>query len=157
MKPTYKDRFLALVSEQDNASLDAIKWRAENREWLKKSQATALKILQTLKAKKMTQKDLAELMGISPQQVNKWAKGKENFTFETISKIEQALDVQLMQIGVNTTKEIKVEIEISYPQQIRKVHSSVGNYKETTHNEPKIIPFRTISNWNKEKVYGYYN
>lgn len=38
-------------------------------------------------------------MGVSRQQVSKIVKGKENFTFETIDKLEKALDVTLMTIN----------------------------------------------------------
>lgn len=43
----------------------------------------------------LTQKDLVERMQISPQIVNRWAKGQENFTLETIVKLEKALGIQL--------------------------------------------------------------
>lgn len=154
MKPTNKEKFLALVSDQDKRSLDAITWRAENQGWLKNAHAVALKILQTLKSKKMTQKGLAELMQVSPQQVNKWVKGKENFTFETISKIEAALGIELIQVGVKETQEIKVEIKFSFHQAIRAVHT-VGNYTHITHNEPKVIQLNQQGVWDKNKKYAY--
>lgn len=72
--------------------------RSENKPWKKRSQAVALKVLRTLRAKGISQKDLAEQIGVSAQQVNKWVKGNENFTFETISKLETALGVELMSI-----------------------------------------------------------
>ena len=46
----------------------------------------------------MTQAELAEKMGVSRQQVTKIVKGQENFTFETIGKLEKALGVKLMTI-----------------------------------------------------------
>lgn len=155
MTMTNKEKFLALVSDNDKRSLDAITWRAENQGWLKNAQAVALKILQTLKSKKMTQKGLAELMQVSPQQVNKWVKGKENFTFETISKIEAVLGIALIQIGVKETQEIKIEVTIHYQQTIRAIHSAKGNYRKTTQNESKVIPIRGNSVWDKEREYAY--
>jgi transcriptional regulator with XRE-family HTH domain len=65
---------------------------------LKKSQAIALKILRHIRANGISQKDLAERLNVAPQQVNRWVKGGENFTLETISKIENALDIQLINI-----------------------------------------------------------
>jgi hypothetical protein len=47
----------------------------------------------------MSQAVLAERMGVSRQQVTKIVKGQENFTFETIEKLENALNVTLMTIG----------------------------------------------------------
>ncbi len=95
---TNKEKFLALVSEQDSSVLEQIKWRRENRSWLNRSQAVALKVLRTLREKGLSQKDLAEKLSVSPQQVNKWVKGNENFTFETIAKLESALNIELMSI-----------------------------------------------------------
>jgi len=91
-----KEKFLNLVSETDNSVLEQIKWRRDNRLWIKRSQAIALMVLSILKERGMSQKELASKMGISPQQVNKWLKGNENFTFETISKIEEALQTELI-------------------------------------------------------------
>jgi transcriptional regulator with XRE-family HTH domain len=155
MKLTNKEKFFALVSEQDKKSLDAMTWRAENRGWLKNAQAVALKMLQALKSKKMTQKGLAELMEVSPQQVNKWVKGKENFTFETISKIEAVLGITLIEIGVKEAQEIKVEVTIHFQQTIRAIHSTKGNYIKTTQNESKVIPIHGNSVWDKDREYAY--
>jgi len=67
----------------------------ENREWLNKSAATAVKVLEALKQQNLSQKDLAERMAISPQQINKIVKGQENLTLETISKLEIVLGIQI--------------------------------------------------------------
>jgi transcriptional regulator with XRE-family HTH domain len=65
----------------------------ENYEWLKKSAAIAIKVLDALKAQHLSQKDLAARMGISPQQISKIVKGRENLTLETISNLELALGI----------------------------------------------------------------
>lgn len=93
---TNKEKFLGLVSGTDTSVLEQVKWRKENRDWLKRSSAVALRVLSTLREKKMSQLDLAKIVGVSPQQVNKWLRGKENFTFETISKLEDALKIELI-------------------------------------------------------------
>lgn len=38
------------------------------------------------------------MMKLSPQQVNKRVKGKENFTLETLSKVEDALEIKLLSL-----------------------------------------------------------
>jgi transcriptional regulator with XRE-family HTH domain len=43
----------------------------------------------------LTQKTLAERMGCSQQYVSKILKGQENLSLETISKIEEALSLEL--------------------------------------------------------------
>jgi len=95
---TNKKKFLALVSEQDNTVIEQIKWRKENRTWMNRSQKVAMLILNTLREKQMSQRELASRLNVSPQQINKWVKGNENFTFETISKIENVLDIQLLSV-----------------------------------------------------------
>ncbi len=151
---TNKEKFLALVSGEDSRSLEAIKWRSENRKWLKKSQAIAFSILRTLKAKKFSQKQLAEKLNVSPQVVNKWLKGKENFTLETVSKIEAALGVTFLQVGVKDHQEVKIEIKISYQQVIKATYIS-GNYPNKTDTEPKTIRLNRFNTWNENKEYAY--
>lgn len=80
---------------------DSARRRKENKHWLKYSQEIALAILEHLDYRGMTQKALAEEMNVSPQLVNKWLKGKENFTLETISRLEAVLQVRLLKIDVS--------------------------------------------------------
>lgn len=84
-----------LVKEQDNSILDGIIKRRVNRAWISRSQSIAFRILSRIRELQITQKKLAETMGVSPQVVNKWVKGQENFTLETITKLEHALDCKL--------------------------------------------------------------
>ena len=81
-----------LAQEKSNWQGEA-EYRYENRSWLENSQMIALKILRCLRKNKMSQKELAEKLGVSPQQVNKWVKGGENFRLDTISKIEETISV----------------------------------------------------------------
>lgn len=74
------------------------KYRRDNREWLRKSAVIALKVLDALEAQNLSQKDLAERMGISPQQINKIVKGQENLTLETITNLELALGIKIIDV-----------------------------------------------------------
>ena len=56
----------------------------------------ALRILRVLREKQMTQKDLAERMGVSPQYINKIVKGTENLSLETIASLNDALSINLI-------------------------------------------------------------
>ncbi len=100
------EKFLNLVSEDKSNLLEKIQWRIANKEWLERSGKIALKILRKLRENKKaqlfpsTQKELAELMQIKPQQVNKIVKGNENLTLETISRVEQALKIQLIELEI---------------------------------------------------------
>jgi len=89
-------KIAAIASKEPSGWLKDAQWRSENRAWLKHSQAIALRILRTLRAKNVSQKELAEQIGVSPQQVNKIVKGRENLTLETIAKLEAALGIVLL-------------------------------------------------------------
>ncbi|WP_295118587.1 helix-turn-helix transcriptional regulator [uncultured Chitinophaga sp.] len=66
--------------------------------WRRNSGKIALHVLQTLRDKNMSQTELATRMGVSRQQVSKIVKGQENFTLETIYKLETALNIKLITI-----------------------------------------------------------
>lgn len=65
----------------------------------KNARKVALRVLHILRERGMTQMELAEKMGVSRQQITKIVQGRENFTFETIDKLEKALNVTLITIG----------------------------------------------------------
>lgn len=96
------EKIAAIASKEPSGWLEDARWRLENKTWLRRSQSIALKILRTLRAKMMTQKELAEIIGVSPQQVSKIVKGRENLTLETIAKLEHALGIVLMEIPDHT-------------------------------------------------------
>lgn len=70
----------------------------ENEAWLDKSAKIAFAVLSLLREKKMTKQELAERMGVKAQYVSRIVKGTENLTLETISKLEMALGVSLMDV-----------------------------------------------------------
>jgi len=98
------DKFKSLISEEKSGWLDKAKWREENDAWLDISFSIAVKILGALKANKKynvfpgNQKELAEAMNCSAQYVNKVLKGAENLQLETISKIGNILNIQLIEV-----------------------------------------------------------
>ena len=86
-------------------------WRRNNRRWLKYSGYIALKVMSRLEEMHISQKDLADMMRCSPQYVSKLLKGSENLTLETISKLEDNLNLDLLNSafsfvnGYKTTEE----------------------------------------------------
>jgi plasmid maintenance system antidote protein VapI len=86
-------------SLKDDGWLQDATYRQENESWLDLSFAIAAKVLETLRAKNLSQKELAERMGLSPQYINKVVKGSENLTIETITRLEKALGVKLISIS----------------------------------------------------------
>lgn len=104
-----------IISNQQSTWEEEAKWRTANEEWLSQSFDVAIRVLDTLRIKKMTQKELAERMNVSPQFINKVLKGQENLTFETIAKLSRALGVKLIQvIGSETLTEIEYDFEQAY-------------------------------------------
>jgi len=60
-------------------------YRKENRAWMDKSMDIALRILDILEEKGMSQNDLAIAVEVSRQQISEILKGHENLTLKTIS------------------------------------------------------------------------
>ena len=71
-------------------------WRRENRRWLRYSGFIAVTVIHRLEELKMSQRELAEKMSCSPQYVSKLLKGSENLTLDTISKLEECLELDLV-------------------------------------------------------------
>lgn len=90
----------ALAKPVSEKITDEAKWRRVNKEWLSKSFDIALGVLSAMKAKGWNQKKLAAEMNVSTQQVSKIVKGKENFTLQTIAKLERVLNVNLIQTSL---------------------------------------------------------
>ncbi|HWB90969.1 MAG TPA: helix-turn-helix transcriptional regulator [Puia sp.] len=97
-----KNKLSELTADQFSDWKEKAKYRRENREWLQKSAMIAVHILDALKAQDLTQKDLAARMNISPQQISKIVKGQENLTLETISNLEKALGIQIIEDNLSS-------------------------------------------------------
>lgn len=113
---------------------EKVEQNRKDRAWLKKSAQIAIKINQILSSLKMTQRELATKLDVSPQQVSKIVKGKENLTLETITKLEAALGINIISIlkanevivstppssyivsasGISTTKLYSVKSEMKF-------------------------------------------
>jgi transcriptional regulator with XRE-family HTH domain len=98
MKTKNLENFQKLVSNEQSGWLDKFLYYKTNKSWLDKSAMVAVNVLEALKSKGWSQKDLSQKMKVSAQQVNKILKGQQNLTFETISKLETALEISLIEI-----------------------------------------------------------
>ena len=78
-------------------------WRRRNANWLNKSAQIAVSVLEQLRIMEMSQKELADAMGVTPQYVNKVVRGNENLTLETICKLESILGISLIEIKSQPT------------------------------------------------------
>lgn len=52
-----------------------------------------------LEEKGLKQKDLANMLGKKESEISKWMRGTHNFTIETITAIENVLNVQILQVA----------------------------------------------------------
>ncbi|MGL4581908.1 MAG: helix-turn-helix transcriptional regulator [Flavobacterium sp.] len=105
---TNKEKFLALVSPEETNTVERAKARVANKELYKVSQKIALHILNRLTILGWKQKDLAEKMAVTPQQVSKWVKGNENFTIDTLIKLSQVLGFNLFEIPSFESNNVEV-------------------------------------------------
>ena len=95
-KVTEKELYVLEKHEVKTDWRKKAQWRRENRRWLRYSGFIALTVMHRLEELKMSQKELAEKMNCSPQYVSKLLKGSENLTLDTISKLEECLDLDLV-------------------------------------------------------------
>jgi len=93
-----KQRFFESLENDSGNWLEEARYRRDNRGWLQKSRGIAILLQQYLREKGMKQKTLAELLGVSAQQVSKILKGKENLTLDTISKLEKVLGITIIEV-----------------------------------------------------------
>ena len=94
-----KEKLGKITSDNHSDWLEEAGKKLTNSGSRKNARKVALRVLHILKERGISQATLAEMMGVSRQQVTKIVKGKENFTFETIDKLEKALGVTLMTIS----------------------------------------------------------
>ena len=91
-----KEKLQGITSKPNSNWLKKAQSRSSKR-WLKVySSEIARRVLFVLKEKDMNQLDLAKTLNVKPQQVSKIVKGQENLTLETIYKLSEALDFQLI-------------------------------------------------------------
>ncbi|NLA49808.1 MAG: helix-turn-helix transcriptional regulator [Bacteroidales bacterium] len=102
-----------------------------NKDWLNKSALIAIKILSTLRSQSMTQKALAESIGVTPQYINKVVKGYENLSLETICKIERSLGISLIVVPAYESSQVILDSFSTAPFSISKTESKPIGSKET--------------------------
>lgn len=84
-------------SETPSKWRENAEWRMANKSWLRYSQKIAMMMLDKMEELGLTQKSLAQRMGCSQQYISRVLKGTENLSIETISKIETALGIKILE------------------------------------------------------------
>jgi transcriptional regulator with XRE-family HTH domain len=108
------EKLAAMAKPCSEDSLKQARFRKENREWLRISQEIALALHYYLRKQNMTQKALADKMGMSPVYINKLLKGNENLTLETICKIQNAIGSSIINVARPYVKKTTIHISTSY-------------------------------------------
>ena len=71
-------------------------WRRDNEYWLKYSRYITLQVLRAMDEQSTTQVELAKRMGCTQQYVSNLLKGSSNMTLETIARLENALNIDII-------------------------------------------------------------
>jgi transcriptional regulator with XRE-family HTH domain len=93
------NKLAEVAKPRSEESKEQERFRKENRDWLRISQEIALALRYFLRTEHMTQKALAEKMGLSSVYVSKLLKGGENLTLETICKIQSVIGQDLITVS----------------------------------------------------------
>jgi transcriptional regulator with XRE-family HTH domain len=135
---TNKEKFLKLVSNRKTTTLDNLNFRIENEDGIKQSQEIAIKVLLKLKELKMSQRELATLMNVKPQQITKLVSGRQNLTIFTLKKVEKVLNIIIFEC--DKSKEVKgasfnqtiflKPVKMDAPQNNTKANYTGGNVIE---------------------------
>ena len=104
---TTLDKIKQLETKEVSGWLEEARERKANRP-SDKSVKIAIRVLREIRRQKpingMSQKKLAEALKVSPQYISKLLKGRENFSFPTVDKIEEVLGINLIEItGFNSS------------------------------------------------------
>lgn len=93
---TNLEKLNRIASKETSGWMKKAELRKANESWLDFSLKIAVDVLEALRVKKMSQAELAALVGVTPQQINKIVKGQENLTLQTIFKLQAALNIGLL-------------------------------------------------------------
>ncbi|MDA3613915.1 helix-turn-helix domain-containing protein [Polluticaenibacter yanchengensis] len=95
---TNKEKFLALVSKEETKTVESANVRLAKKNYTRLSHKIAIAILTQLDVLGWKQITLATKMNVSSQQVNKWVKGNENYTLETLVKLGEIPGISLIEV-----------------------------------------------------------
>ncbi len=133
---TNKEKFLALVSGEDSGTMERNRERIRNRAMLRESQQIAIKVLTKLDDLGWSQKDLAKEMGVTPQQISKIVRGKENLTIETQIKLQNILDIPILATYYERKRERLEEMILSFEDRM----DNFMNQLDTTYSYQSKTP-----------------
>jgi transcriptional regulator with XRE-family HTH domain len=125
-----KEKLNKIASKEPSKWMQNAEWRISNEGWLDNSAKIAFKILRAIREQKISQKELADRLNVSPQHISKIVKGYENFTLETLDKIEKVLGISLIEVpGFQTVAQFKIPSgELLWGNYTKKAVTPFGKY-----------------------------
>ncbi len=100
------------------------------------------RIEEILKAKGITQKEFAELLGKSESEVSKWMSGMHNFTVKSIVKIETVLGEKVIQIV--TRGDLNQRSPAKLIRKSTKIKSVPGRVISVKNSKRKILRYNPV-------------
>lgn len=131
---TKKEKFNALISKEKTNTLVHSQERRKNRKRLRESQAIAIKVLDKLDELGWTQRKLARAMGVSPQQITKIIKGKENLTLDTQVRLQEVLDIPILATYLERKGKRSPLITFCQQHEVKVAVFSVTDYNDMISN-----------------------
>ena len=83
-------------------------WRRDNDYWLRYSRYITLQVMRAMDEQSVTQVELAKRMGCTQQYVSNLLKGSSNMTLETIARLENALNIDLIKSALTYVHDYKI-------------------------------------------------
>jgi len=148
---TNKEKFLTLVTETDEKFIEEVKKRDKERARLKESFMIGIKVLARLDELGWTQKQLAEVMEVAPQQVNKIVRGKQNLTLDTLAQLQEVLQIPLLASWY--------EKKSTQPKPVEMIKSKIFEKTLIYFKQPQFIEtgYRKIIGKIERKSFEYYS
>lgn len=147
MKLTREEKIAKLKSiakpEKANPKwMEIAKWNEEHADSLEDYLIIAMKIQSTLKEKKMTQKELASLLNVTPPALTRIMKGRQNLSINKVRQIEKVLNISLMSIKKvdDSSTQVRtrmVPVELHYGNYRSIFHGSVDGLQSAGRREAK--------------------
>ena len=90
------DYLKAHESSEPSRWKESAQWRRDNAYWLKYANVITIRVHKAMDEQGVTQVQLAQRMGCTQQYVSNLLKGSSNMTLETIARLEEALDLDIL-------------------------------------------------------------
>lgn len=141
VNPMINDKIKKYISDESSNWMEQAEKYESNKDWLDKSALIAIKILSTLRSQSITQKGLADSIGVTPQYINKVVKGQENLSLETICKIERSLGITLVAVPSYEKSQVIIDSFTPLPYIITRNDSKpIGSDKSDYKSDSKYQP-----------------